>query len=292
MIVLASLIPPWAEHFLHHYGWIALILFVFLQDVGIPTGIPGTVLVLFGGYLVYSGDLNLHVAALSLALGAFIGASGMFLLAQYGGRPLVLRLGRYVGLTESRLNVAARGLERWGPPMLLITRIAPGTRVYMTLFAGISGWTYRRFALWTGFFVLLWSYTFVLLGAALGNGWIYLAHRFLRIGGILLGMMLLIGLVLLIRTLVQSMNRRGGAPLALAADALPPEIPQEDALSTFSRNIEQTITTTRTLPLPEETTRSVEEPKPPRPRSSNQNQTSSQRTKKERKRHAHSRPRR
>ncbi len=215
----------------------------------------------------------------------------MFLLAQYGGRPLVLRLGRYVGLTESRLNYAARGLERWGPQMLLITRIAPGTRVYMTLLAGISGWTYRRFALWTGFFVLLWSYTFVLLGAALGNGWIYLAHRFLRIGGILLGIILLIGIVLLVRSLTQSM-RRGGAPLALAADALPPELPREDALATFTRNVDQAITSTRTLPLPEETTGSGTEPKPPRPRSATQKKISSQRTKKERKRYAHSRPRR
>ena len=169
--VLGALVhhPDGWEAFLHHYGVLALFVLVLLQDVGVPTGLPGTALVLIGGYLVYIHAANLHVAALLIAAGAFIGASGMFFLARYGGRPLVLRLGRFVGLTEKRLDSAAPVLDRWGPPMLLITRVAPGTRVYMTIFAGISGWTYRRFALWTGIFVLLWAYTFVIIGAALGQ---------------------------------------------------------------------------------------------------------------------------
>src|SRR5579883_819739 len=141
MLPLAA-IPANINHFLHQYGALALFALVFLQDVGVPTGIPGTVLVLIGGYLVYTHVLPLHEAAIAIALGAFLGASGMFFLARYGGRPLVLRLGRVVGLTDARLDAAARALDRWGPPMLLVTRVAPGTRVYMTIFAGISGWTY------------------------------------------------------------------------------------------------------------------------------------------------------
>ncbi|MBA3825214.1 MAG: DedA family protein [Ktedonobacterales bacterium] len=171
LLILGATVPQLAgfDGFLQQYGVFALFVLVLLQDVGVPTGLPGTALVLIGGYLVYIHAANLHVVALAIASGAFIGASGMFFLARYGGRPLVLRLGRFVGLTEQRLDGAAGILDRWGPPMLLITRVAPGTRVYMTIFAGISGWTYRRFALWTGIFVLLWSYTFVSIGASLGH---------------------------------------------------------------------------------------------------------------------------
>lgn len=169
-LMLATIaIPRNIMAFLHDHGALALFLLVFLQDVGVPTGVPGTVLVLFGGYLVYSGVVGLHQAALAVAAGAFLGASGMFMLARVGGRPLVLRLGRFVGLTDKGLNRAAVALERWGPPLLLITRIAPGTRVYMTIFAGISGWTYKRFALWTAIFVLVWAYGFVYLGSVIGQ---------------------------------------------------------------------------------------------------------------------------
>lgn len=169
LMLAAVAIPRNIMAFLHDHGAVALFLLVFLQDVGVPTGVPGTVLVLFGGYLVYSGVVGLHQAALAVATGAFLGASGMFLLARVGGRPLVLRLGRFVGLTDKGLNSAAVALERWGPPLLLITRIAPGTRVYMTIFAGISGWTYKRFALWTAIFVLVWAYGFVYLGSVIGQ---------------------------------------------------------------------------------------------------------------------------
>jgi|GEM_PF-2624113 len=166
-----SSIPSGAEMILRHFGVFALFVLVFLQDCGIPTLIPGSILVLAGGYFVYQGLFNLHVAALMIALGAFLGANLFFLIARRGGRPLVLYLGKFVGLSERQFDHAAHALNHWGPVMLLITRVAPGTRVYMTAFAGISGWTHRRFAFWTGIFALLWSYGFVLLGRALGPQW-------------------------------------------------------------------------------------------------------------------------
>jgi membrane protein DedA with SNARE-associated domain len=156
------------ERFLHHYGALALFVLVLLQDIGVPTGLPGTALVLIGGVLVYQHVVDLNVAALSIVLGAVLGASLLFTLARYGGRPLVLRVGRFVGLTDKGLDAAAAALDRVGPPLLLITRVAPGTRVYMTIFAGISGWTYRRFIVWTLLFCLLWAYGFVILGDILG----------------------------------------------------------------------------------------------------------------------------
>jgi membrane protein DedA with SNARE-associated domain len=219
IVVLASLIPHRAEHFLQHYGWLALFVLVFVQDVGIPTGVPGTVLILFGGYLVFIGTINLHVAALSLAAGAFLGASAMFALAKFGGRPVVLKVGRFIGLTEARLNTAAGSLERWGPPMLLITRVAPGTRVYMTLFAGISGWTYRRFAFWTGIFVILWAYGFVIIGDALGKRWEHIARFILRFGYYLVILVIILVVAYVINTILTN-RRTNASALALgnAAD--------------------------------------------------------------------------
>lgn len=204
--------PSDLDKFLHNYGALALFIFVFLQDVGVPTGLPGTVLVMIGGYLVYTHVVSLHAAALAIAAGAFLGATGMFFLARYGGRPLVLKLGKPVGLNSARLDVAAAALDRVGPPMLLITRVAPGTRVYMTIFAGISGWTYRRFALWTGIFVLLWSYGFVILGDALGPQWERVARAIGRVSYLCL--FILIGLALvyfIIRLLINHPRTKEGA---------------------------------------------------------------------------------
>src|SRR5579871_711327 len=91
-------IPSWADHLLRQYGVLALFMIVAAQDCGIPTLIPGTVFVIAAGYLVYSGYFPFHLAALFIALGAFLGASALFFISRRGGRPLVLYLGRFVGL--------------------------------------------------------------------------------------------------------------------------------------------------------------------------------------------------
>jgi membrane protein DedA with SNARE-associated domain len=199
-------IPPFAEHILRQYGVLALFALVLLQDCGIPTLIPGSLLVLAGGYFVYAGYFSLHGAALSIALGAFLGASFLFFVARRGGRPLILYLGRFVGLTEAQFDSSAKLLERWGPIMLFITRVAPGTRVYMTAFAGISGWTYRRFAIWTAIFSLIWAYGFVLLGYALGPQWDSVAPRIRRFSDLFI-LIVSILLVLAIIALILRIRR-------------------------------------------------------------------------------------
>lgn len=222
------LIPPDAMRFLHDHGALALFVLVLLQDVGVPTLVPGTVLVLFGGYLVYIGAVGLHTAALAIAAGAFAGASGMFFLARLGGRPVVLRLGRFAGLNDRALNVAARSLERWGPPMLLLTRVAPGTRVYMTIFAGISGWTYRRFALWSGIFILLWAYAFVIIGDALGQRWEDLGRLILRFGIYLVALVVVVVALYCINLVLT--NRRDPAKATPEPPAAPPPEPSPPIL--------------------------------------------------------------
>jgi hypothetical protein len=142
-----------------------------------------------------------------------------------------------VGLTSARLDTAARALDRVGPPMLLITRVAPGTRVYMTIFAGISGWTYRRFALWTGIFVLLWYYGFVILGDALGPQWERVARAIGRVSYLLLFILLGLALIyFIVRLLINNPRTKEGAfaqGLGRGLDALrlrrffTPAVPQD-----------------------------------------------------------------
>jgi membrane protein DedA with SNARE-associated domain len=215
-----SLFPVWTQHFLQSYGVLALFTLIFLQDSGIPTLVPGTLLVLVGGYLAYEHLFDLNTAAVAVALGAFLGASLLFFIARRGGRPLTLYLGKFVGLSEKQFDVAAHALDRWGPGMLLVTRVAPGTRVYMTAFAGISGWTYRRFAIWTAIFSVAWAYTFVLLGYALGPRWDSIAPQINHYSNLfitIISILLIVALVAFIAR-VWRLNRKQGvsqSPIAL-----------------------------------------------------------------------------
>ena len=246
LTVLASVgkqptgIPPFAQHILETYGVLALFALVFLQDCGIPTLVPGSLLVLAGGYFAYEHYFDLNTAALSISLAAFLGASLLFFVARRGGRPLILYLGRFVGLSEKQFDSAAHALDNWGPGMLLVTRVAPGTRVYMTAFAGISGWTYRRFATWTAIFSVAWAYTFVALGYALGPHWDSVAPQIVHYSNLFItgiSILLVVGLVAFIAR-IWRLNRQQG-PSHITTTIIPAPASQPRAASSATTALKE-----------------------------------------------------
>src|ERR1700730_11079751 len=53
--------PAQFMHFIIFYGYLAIFLTVFLQEIGIPTFVPNELSLFFFGYLSFQGNLNLCV---------------------------------------------------------------------------------------------------------------------------------------------------------------------------------------------------------------------------------------
>ncbi len=97
--LLAHLAPV-----LDHYGYLAVGGFVTLEDFGVP--VPGETILIAAAVYAGAGRLNIIVVALIAFLGAVIGDNIGFAVGFFGGRALVLRFGKYVGLTSARLDKA------------------------------------------------------------------------------------------------------------------------------------------------------------------------------------------
>src|ERR1700749_1521388 len=90
------------EPTLDHYGYLAVVGLLFLEDFGVP--VPGeTILILAAGY-AGTGRLNILLVALLGFCGAVLGDNVGFAIGHFGGRRLVLRYGRYVFITPERLD--------------------------------------------------------------------------------------------------------------------------------------------------------------------------------------------
>src|SRR5258708_27035763 len=89
---------------LDHFGYWAILLFVMIEEFGVP--VPGETILIAAA--VYAGAGRLNVLAVGVAgfVAAVIGDNIRFAIRHYGGRPLVLRRGRYVRPTEERLDNA------------------------------------------------------------------------------------------------------------------------------------------------------------------------------------------
>src|SRR5215469_5804551 len=152
---------------LNHYGYWAVLLFVTIEDFGIP--VPGETILIAASVYAGAGRLNVIMVAVIGFAAAVIGDNIGFAIGHYGGRAAVLRWGRYVHLTEQRLNKAEDFFQRHGGWIITIARFLEGLRQANGIVAGTSGLHWRRFLVFNALGAALWVGTWVSLGYLAGH---------------------------------------------------------------------------------------------------------------------------
>jgi membrane protein DedA with SNARE-associated domain len=97
---------------LNHFGYWAVLLLVMIEDFGIP--VPGESVLIAASVYAGAGRLNVVAVGVIGFAAAVFGDNIGFAIGHYGGRALVLRWGRYVRLTQERLDKAEAFFERSG----------------------------------------------------------------------------------------------------------------------------------------------------------------------------------
>jgi membrane protein DedA with SNARE-associated domain len=122
---------------------------------------------LFGSEI--SSNAWAYVAiALAGTLGYLLGSLGGWAIGLYGGRPLLERRGRWFHLSGERLDRAERWFDRWDDWAVLIGRVTPVVRSFISIPAGVFRMPFWRYTLWTAIGSAVWC--FALAGAGLGLG--------------------------------------------------------------------------------------------------------------------------
>jgi membrane protein DedA with SNARE-associated domain len=154
-----------AEQVVDSVGYAGLGL-VMLAETVLP--IPSEVVLPLVGLQVSAGHLDFWAADLAATSGSVVGAWVLFLLGRLGGRPLVLRLPSFLGLTEERLARTETWFTRRGDALVLIGRLVPGIRGVVSVPAGTLRMPWWRFTLLTAVGSLGWNTALIGLGTMLG----------------------------------------------------------------------------------------------------------------------------
>src|ERR671933_1999180 len=149
------------------YGYLIVFFGVMLESIGVP--LPGETILLASGFLVHQGALDLGDAITFGILGAVIGDQIGYWVGREGGRPFVLRWGRYVLITPERLGRAERFFTRHGGKAVFLARFVAGLRVFGALVAGISRMRWRTFFFYNALGGMLWATAAVTVGYLLGG---------------------------------------------------------------------------------------------------------------------------
>jgi membrane protein DedA with SNARE-associated domain len=152
---------------LEHYGLWAIGLLIMLEDFGVP--VPGETILIAGAIFAGAGRINIVALGVVAFVAAVTGDNIGFAIGHFGGRALALRFGKYVFLTEERLDKAENFFDRRGSIVITFARFVEGLRQANGIIAGITGMHWLRFVIFNAIGAALWVGTWVTLGYFAGN---------------------------------------------------------------------------------------------------------------------------
>lgn len=136
--------------------------------------IPSELIFPLAGYVVHSQSLGVEQAimfGLVGSLGSTLGAIIIYFFALKVGRKIVLKIGKYILITESKLEKSEVWFQKYGKWAVLLGRLAPGVRELISIPAGLSRMNFMEFTLFTFIGSFLWSLSLTMIGYYLGNAW-------------------------------------------------------------------------------------------------------------------------
>lgn len=160
--VLQSLTPV-----LNHYGYLAVAGLVMLEDFGIP--VPGETTLIAAAVYAGAGKLNIAVVVIVGILAAIIGDNIGYVIGRFGGHALVIRFGKYIFITEERLNKTEQFFNRHGGKVVTIARFVEGLRQANGIVAGITEMPWPKFVLFNALGAFLWVGFWSSVGFFAGN---------------------------------------------------------------------------------------------------------------------------
>jgi membrane protein DedA with SNARE-associated domain len=148
-------------------GYPGIFLLMAMESSVIP--IPSEVVMPPAGYLAQQGQMNMAVVILCGTLGSLVGAYANYFAAHYLGRPLIIKYGKYVWITEEKFAKVEKYFHDHGEISTFVGRLLPVIRHLISLPAGLAGMNHIKFSLYTllgaGLWVTVLSYIGYFIGA-------------------------------------------------------------------------------------------------------------------------------
>lgn len=169
MSIILSSIANFIINAISHLGYFGVAGLMAIESSNIP--LPSEIIMPFAGYLVYLGVMNIWWAAFFGAIGCVIGSVISWAVGFWGGRPLLNKYGKYILISHYDLDRADNWFKKHGEATVLIGRLLPIVRTYISLPAGIAKMRLDKFILYTLIGSFPWCFFLAWVGLKLGANW-------------------------------------------------------------------------------------------------------------------------
>src|SRR5437660_7903364 len=119
-------------------GLAGIVVAMAIESCCIP--LPSEIVMPLAGVMFVEGKLlagvnfwlGLVLIALAGAIGCLIGSTAAYGIGYTGGRPLMLKYGRYVLISQHDADMADRFFQKWGGATAFFSRLMPIVRTYIS----------------------------------------------------------------------------------------------------------------------------------------------------------------
>ena len=147
-------------------GYPGIFLLMAMESSVIP--VPSELVMPPAGYLAQQGQMHMAIAILCGTAGSLAGAYVNYFAAHYLGRPLLLKYGKYVWITEEKFAKVETYFKNHGEISTFIGRLFPVVRHLISLPAGLANMNHWKFSLYTLAGAGLWVTVLTFIGYFIG----------------------------------------------------------------------------------------------------------------------------
>ena len=170
LAALEQVIIPAIEHLYAQVGYLGVLMAMAIESACIP--LPSEIIMPLAGWMVFRGVFNLWAAVVAGTLGCTLGSILAYWVGALGGRPLLLKYGRYVLISEHDMDTADRWFAKYGEAAIFFSRLLPVVRTFISFPAGVAGMPFWKFVLYTTVGSFPWVLGLAYAGKLMGDNWI------------------------------------------------------------------------------------------------------------------------
>jgi membrane protein DedA with SNARE-associated domain len=194
-------ISGWCTEVIRTTNYPGIFFLMALESMIAP--IPSEAVMPFAGFLISTGEMTWILVALWSTLGSFVGSIISYWMGMYGGRPLVLKIGKYLLLNVHHLDATERYFKRYGPWTVFICRFIPVVRHFISIPAGMGRMPISSFLVMTVIGAVMWNMFLAWAGFYLKENWDSLKQYFHIIDRVIVVIILAVIIAFVVRQVIE-----------------------------------------------------------------------------------------
>jgi membrane protein DedA with SNARE-associated domain len=166
---LTEFIAEYATRLIDQGGYFIVAFLMALESMIAP--VPSEAVMPFAGFLIHEGRFTFAGVIFWSTVGSIIGSLISYVMGSKGGRPFVLRFGKYLLLDVHHLEATEKFFGKYGDKTIFICRFIPVVRHLISIPAGVGKMNLWKFAIYTVIGAAIWNAFLTWAGYRLKDNW-------------------------------------------------------------------------------------------------------------------------